>query len=794
MASTAGATRRSGAFERMVAMLLVLVGAGYLVPGIYLASLGGSIYYAVAGVALITSGLLVWRGRTSGYGLYVALVLATILWALWESGLNGWALLPRLDVLVLGSIPVAIAWLRRHPRGAGRPLRQGLATAVVLVFGAAGLGSWLMHEPAAVAAASAPPAMATTLVDGEWPSIGRTGASERFSPLGQITPANVAGLEVAWKVRLGMPPQGMAGALQATPLKIGDTLYTCGMANQIIALDAETGATRWRFDPKMAREGVGAAMCRGVTYVPAPATVAAGACGARIVLLTHDARMIAVDAASGQPCPGFGTNGQVDLRVGMGPVRPGYLYYTSPAILVRGKLVLGSSVLDGQMAKEPSGVIRAFDAISGNFAWAWDMGRPGQAGMPGPGEMFTPGTPNAWPPLTADEAGGTVFIPTGNATPDYIAAHRSPLMNRYSSSVVALDAGTGAVRWSFQTVHRDVWDYDVASPPTLTDMPMPGGGVRPAVIVATKRGVFFVLDRETGRPLIKTIEKPVPQNPVPGERLSPTQPYPVGMPSFTGDPLTEKVMWGMTPFDQMWCRIRFRQARYDGDFTPIGLKPTIVYPGYLGGSEWGGVSVDPTRRIMVVNVNHFPMYNQMVPRAAADVKTFRAYNSKGVPLDIKNWPQEGTPYATRTSAFMSPLGSPCLQPPFSEVAAIDLTTRRTLWRKPLGTARDSGPFGLKSMLPIQMGVPAMGGSLVTKSGLMFIAASQDRALRAFDTTTGRILWEVRLPFAGHANPMTYVSAPSGRQFVVVPASGHPSLQNGQGDYLIAYALPKGSAL
>ncbi|WP_157219419.1 membrane-bound PQQ-dependent dehydrogenase, glucose/quinate/shikimate family [Flavisphingomonas formosensis] len=783
MITTEG-TKSRRLLEPLVAILLFIAGALYLLPGAYLLMVGGSPYYVAAGVALIASGVLLWHGCALAYGLYLILFVATLVWAFAESGLDGWALLPRLDVLAVGGLFMLVGWFRR---GTPKPVQRSVASGAVAALIVAGLGfGWSLNDRAAIATqaqiAAPPPATG----EGDWIAIGHSNAAERFSPLAQITPANVGKLEPLWTARIGMPPKGMVGALEATPLKIGDTLYTCGMTNDVVALDAETGAIRWHYDPKMDRVGVVMAMCRGVTYVPAAQN---DGCGPRIVMLTHDTRMIAVRTTDGKPCESFGVKGEVDLKQGMGPVPRGYLYYTSPAILVRGKLVLGSSVLDGQMADEPSGVIRAYDAATGAFAWAWDMGRPGQTGMPGPGEMFTRGTPNAWPPLTADDALGAVYVPLGNATPDYVAAHRSPIMNQYGSSIVALDADTGALRWYFQTTHRDVWDYDNASPPTLTDFPT-REGLRQAVIVPTKRGVFFVLDRRTGRPLVETVERPVPQDPVPGEQLSPTQPYPVGMPSFTGDRLTEAKMWGLTPFDQMWCRIRFRESRYDGDFTPLGIKPSIVYPGYYGGSEWGGVSVDPMRRIMVLNVMHLPLRNRLIPRPAADPKLYRPFDAEHAPMDIKHWDQKGTRYAAKTGAFVSPLNVPCTQPPFSEVAAVDLITRRVLWRKPLGTGRESGPLGLKSGLPLAMGVPAVGASMVTKSGLMFIAAAQDRTLRAFDTRSGTLLWEARLPAAGHANPMTYWSVKSGRQIVLVPASGHPQLEDGVGDYLVAYALPR----
>lgn len=713
--------RRGSQFEGVIAVLLLLTGLGHVLPGAYLLSLGGSPYYAVAGAALIVTGVMMWRGQRAAYLLYLLIWLATLIWAFWEVQTDGWALLPRINLITGGAVFVLLAWLMRSPASFRLSRRAFAATAIVLLLTGVGLVGWFRQGPSAQPVGRLAPIHAASLEDGtEWPSIGGTNAAERFSSLEQITPANVASLEVAWKVRLGMPPQGMVGALQSTPIKVGDTLYTCGMANEVVALDPETGAQRWKFDPQIDRRGVMMANCRGVTYVPAAS--ATDACGARIVLLTHDARMIAVRARDGKPCQNFGEGGEVDLTEGMRPVRPGYLYYTSPAILVRGKLIMGSSVLDNQSVEEPSGVIRGYDAWTGRFAWAWDMGRPGETGMPEPGKTFTPGTPNAWPPLTGDDALGAVYIPLGNATPDYVANHRTPAMEKFNDAVVALDAATGRLIWSFQTTHRDVWDYDNPSPPTLTDFPV-AGGRKPAVIIPTKRGVFFVLDRRTGKPLVRTVERPVPQNPVAGERLSPTQPYPVGMPSFSGEPLTEARMWGITPFDQMWCRIKFRESRYDGEFTPIGLKYTLVYPGYYGGSEWSGVAVDPTRRVMILNVMHLPLRNRLIPRDRADPSEYYPFDVS-TPLKVGRWAQQGTSYAAETNGFVSPINVPCTQPPYSEVAAVDLKTRSVLWRRPLGTARDSGPFGLRSGLPIPMGVPAVGGPLVTKSGLMFMAASR----------------------------------------------------------------------
>lgn len=770
-------------------LLVILFGTAIAIPGIQLVTLGGSFYYAISGSILILAGILLWRGSATGAWIYYAILGGTVIWSVWESGLDGWALLPRLNLFVLFGVVLGLILWRSSRAGRvqsrSKPWphagKAALGIASLLVLGGA------LTMTRGDAASPSPEKTALSNDGNDWQQVGNSTANERFSSLSDITPANVNELKVAWKVRLGMPPAGMVGALEATPIKIADTLYICNMHNQVLALNAETGATRWRFDPQMDRNGVVVATCRGVTYVAVPG--ASGFCAARIVIATHDARLVAVDSATGRRCPAFGTNGEVNLLDGMGDIEKVYYAQTSPPVLVQGKLVIGGSVLDGQATEGPSGVIRAYDAVTGQFAWAWDMGRPNDRKLPLKGEHFTFGTPNSWPGMAADEALGLVYVPLGNATPDYVTAHRTPEMNAYNDTVVALDVATGDPRWSYQTTRRDVWDYDNASPPTLVDFPT-ASGPKPAIIIPTKRGQLFVLDRRTGQPLVAVEDRAVPQHPVSGETVSPTQPYSVGMPSFGGERLTEARMWGLSPFDQLWCRIKFREARYDGDFTPVGLKPTIAFPGFMGGSNWGGVAVDPIRRLLVVNVNHFPALNQQIPREEANrrhVKAFRA--GAGMELDYRIWPQEGARYATKVVGFTSPIGVPCNQPPFSEIAVVDLSTQKTLWKHPLGTGRDSGPFGLRSMLLIRMGVPMMGGSLVTKGGLVFIAATQERSFRAFDITTGDKIWESRLPAGGHANPMSYRSPVSNRQFVVVASSGHPQMQNGAEDYLVAFALP-----
>jgi quinoprotein glucose dehydrogenase len=777
----ATANRLPGWPSRLLGVIVALTGLPLVIGGAYLALLGGSVFYTIYGLLLLGSAVTLWRRRRSGAWALLLLGLPVMLWALWESGFNGWALVPRVWPGLLLSGLAGLLLLR------GWKARTALlASAILLIAGGTALlvrASIVPESGAAYAVdASAEPA------DGEWPVVGRNGAADRFSPLAQITPSNVAKLQVAWTTHLGQRPDGTHAPFEGTPLMVGDTLYMCDTQSRITALDPDTGTIRWRFAAPKRDESSLMRVCRGVTHYAVPG--GQGPCARRIIFAAQYVTMHAVDAATGQPCADFGDKGTVDLATGMGDLGGGLYSLTSPPTVVRGKLVVGGFVMDGRGIRQPSGVIRAFDAVTGKLVWAWDMDRPDRTGLPPEGETYSRGTVNSWAPMTADEQLGLVYIPTGNATPDYVSAHRSAASHRYSTSTIAIDVETGKPRWSYQMVHRDVWDYDNGSPPTLFDLPTPRGPV-PALVQPTKRGEFFLLDRRTGKPLVETVEKPVPASHVPGETLSRTQPYPVGMPSFMGKRLTEASMWGLSPFDQLWCRIRFRQARYEGAFTPMGTdRPTIVYPGFLGGSEWGGVAVDTDRKLMLVNVSHFAMYNRLIPRVDNEA-LLRATGGDDVTKGTMTYnPQLGTPYAADVRGFVSPLGTPCIEPPYGEIAAIDLTTRKVAWRKPLGTGRDAGPFDLPSGLPIDMGMPNMGGVLLTRSGLTFIGATQERAFRAFDTRTGALLWYQRLPAGGHANPMTYRSPRTGRQYVVIAASGHFAMHSGRDDALIAYALPR----
>lgn len=761
----------------LLAIVLALIASVLIAGGAYLLLIGGSAYYFLAGLAVALSSYYSFVGSDRAIQIYLAMLLATLAWSLWEST-NIWGVQARVLAPLLLGTWVAWPWVRRLPMiaivvGGVVPLSMA---ALAVYFTVRDYGSL----PTGLSSFSKP-----ALVDsnqGEWRHFGNDLGGTRYSSLKQINVGNIDKLERAWTYHTGDNFQGHG--LQATPLMIGDTVYLCSPTNQVHALDAETGERRWLYDPQIDPPITGT--CRGVAYFKRQE--ANGECPTRIITATIDARLIALDAMTGELCKGFGTNGFVDLTEGMGEVLKDYYYVSSAPTLIDGKVIVGGNVMDGQMTDEPSGVIRAFDAVTGEFVWAWDMDRPEQHGMPPDGESFSRGTANSWAPMSGDEKLGLVFVPTGNATPDYWGAHRSQGSEKYGSSVVAIDVETGEARWHFQTVHHDVWDYDIASQPTLVDFPL-GGKVIPALVQPTKRGEIFVLDRETGTPLVKTVEMAVPEGVTKGERLSKTQPFAVGMPGFGREILDESMMWGATPIDQLWCRIRFRQARYDGAFTPPGFRSTITYPGFVGGMNWGSVSIDPENGVLVTNYLRMPNYTRLITRKESNARGIFPTTSGAVPHVGAVNPQSGTPYAAITTPFLSPLAMPCLEPPYGKIAAINLHERKVVWEKPLGTSYDAGPLGLASRIPLPMGVPTHGGSLITKGGVVFIGASQERRFRAFDLRTGKQLWSRRLPAGGNANPMTYVSPKSGRQFVVIAAGGTVVLDSGFSDQVVAYAMP-----
>ena len=755
-------------------IMLGLVGLLLAGGGAYLLILGGSPYYLAAGIACLLAAYFYVRGQRAGLWIFLLLFLVTVIWAWFEVGTDFWLLMPRIAGPLVIAVVLILHDIARHrgTRAATFPALIAVAAAVIAVLGMRSL------PPVSGGVAPVPEFIAGQGTD--WRHYGNEAGGSRFADATQITPANVGGLELAWSYRTGdgvREGERVSPAFQVTPLKIGDTLYFCTGRNRVIALDAETGKERWAYDPALDIKQTVLLNCRGVTWYEAPDGTKE--CPRRIITGTLDARLIALDADTGKPCEGFGRGGRTDLKQQLGTISAGVYSVTSPPVVANGVIVVNGFVLDGLSTDVPSGVVRAFDALTGAFLWSWDAGAIEENRIPASGENYTRGTPNSWSVMSADAELGLVYLPTGNATPDYVGMHRKPEFERYSSSVVALDIRTGKRRWHFQTVHLDVFDLDVPSQPVLFDWRAPDGGTVPALAQPTKQGHIFILDRRTGKPLIDVEEVAVPQGRVPGERYSPTQPRPAGFATLEPAPLAEKDMWGATALDQLWCRIRFRQLDYRGAFTPPSLKGSLQFPGNMGILNWGSVAIDQQRGIMIANAEYMPIITHLFERAAADRK-----------LEMEGFhpgfvPQEGTPFGIATPPFLSPLGLPCNAPPWGRLAAIDLNTGKFLWNVPFGTTRDHAPLNIA--VP---GVFNIGGSITTAGGLTFIGASIDRGFHAYDTQNGVLLWRYDLPAGGQATPMSYVSEQSGRQFVVIAAGGHGLLQARTGDYLMGFALPK----
>lgn len=785
-------------------VILTLIGVVLIVGGGMLIAAGGSWYYLLAGLGLAASGVLIFRQELLGAWIYVGVFVATVLWAMWEIGLDGWGLVPRViaPAVLLAFIIPSLLVLKGGREGRKWAIGGGVAFVVL-----AGLSSVVVAQAnqfrvdaalpqAGVAQSSDPDAIP---VGADWPAYGGSYHAQRYSALSQITPENVGRLERVWSFHTGDLPGDRPGAQnkyasENTPLKIGDTLYACTGKNMVVAVNAATGETRWRFDPGVDDASIPyTAACRGVSYYVVPNVAPTEPCATRIIWGTLDARIIAVDARTGQRCAAFGQNGQVNTAEGMGPTVPGMISITSAPTIVRGVVVTGHQILDGQRRDAPSGVIKGFDAVTGALRWAWDMNSPETNTTPANG-IYTLGTPNMWTTASGDERLGMVYLPLGSTAADYWSSDRTGQQLDYATSLVALDVTTGKPRWHFQTVHHDVWDYDLGSQATLVDFPT-GAGTTPAVVLPSKQGDIYVLNRETGQPLAGVGPIKAPQDGLEPHMRTPTQPVSLYHTLRRPADLTERSMWGMSPIDQMVCRIQFRKAAYDGFYTtPRADQHYIEYPGYNGGSDWGGIAIDPARGVIVANYNDMPNYNILVPRAEADAK---GWFPRGDPRARKGGaegagdPQVGVPYAVNVNAgWRLPFtGLLCKEPPYGGIRAIDLRTGQQIWDRPLGTARKNGPFGIPSGLGIEIGTPNNGGAVVTASGLIFIAAATDDLIRAIDLNTGKTVWTAPLPGGGQATPMTYEV--NGRQFVVIAPGGHHFMETPVSDEVIAYALPEG---
>ncbi len=600
---------------------------------------------------------------------------------------------------------------------------------------------------------------AASQTPGDWPAYGRDPGGARFSPLTEITRANVAELRPAWVYRTGDYLRDR-GRFEATPLVVEGTMYVSTPLGRVIALDPASGAERWTYDARVSLEGdYGDFANRGVATWRDPARAAGRPGRRRVFLATVDARLIALDGATGRPCADFGADGQVDLAAGLRHAPDYHWEYgvTSPPVVVNGLVIVGAAVSDNQRADAPEGVVRAFDARTGRLRWKWD-----------PIAAPATGAANAWSVLSADPARDLVFVPTGSASPDFYGGER-PGDNRYANSVVALRASTGRVVWAFQVVHHDLWDYDVPAQPTLFTLRR-DGRVIPAVALATKMGHLFLLDRLTGAPLVPVAEQAVPASDVPGESAWPTQPFPPAAFRLSPESLSAADAFGTSDSTRVLCRARIAALRYQGVFTPPSLQGTIIWPGNIGGMNWSGVAVDEGRGLLIAPTNRVAMIVTLIPR---DSLMAMRHAHPGTEISA----QRGTPYGMMREVLFGPDGVPCTPPPFGTLAAMDLAAGAVKWQVPLG--------------PAPQGSVSLGGGIVTAGGLVFIAGTTDQRLRAYDEETGAELWSATLPAGAQAMPMTYLAG--GHQYVVIAAGGHDRLGTTMGDYVVAFALPGAAA-
>lgn len=645
---------------------------------------------------------------------------------------------------------------------------------------------------------------------GGWPVWGGDAGGTRFSPLRDITRENVDTLQIAWEYHTGdssgQRPGTPPSSFLATPVLHDNTLYFCSGLSRAFAVDAETGEERWVFDSKPQIDSPWTAKCRGVALwqdraaqdraaqdSSAPASNAsrpgtAMPCRTRVFMGTLDGRLVAIDAQTGTACEDFGARGEIDLHAGMGEIRNNEMAMTSPPVVINDLVIQGAMVMDHQRADAAGGVIRAWDARTGELRWAFDPvppGAPKPADIGAPvGQLYHSGTPNSWGISSVDQQRNLVFVPFGSPGLDFIGGHRRQHgfdIGYYANSVVALDAGSGEVVWHFQVVHHDLWDYDVAAQPVLVDIEKDGKKI-PALVQATKMGHLFILNRETGEPLYPVQERPVPQTTIPGEYSSPTQPFPTFPPPLHPHNIDADDAWGFTFYDRQGCRDKIAAAENRGIFTPPVLnRPTIEYPGVAGGQNWGGLAYDRNEQLLIMPQNYVVTYNTLLPR---DQVTVRSEDFDA--LDYS--PNRGAPYVIKHEILLSPFGVPCLAPPWGTLLAVSLKTGNIVWEVPFGTARDM--VSALSWFPWfpDMGLPSAGGPIVTDTGLVFVGAALDNYVRAFDARSGEELWRHRLPAGAQATPMTFRGARSGRQFVVIAAGGHATMRTKLGDSLVAFRL------
>lgn len=635
--------------------------------------------------------------------------------------------------------------------------------------------------------------------DVEWGVVTGSVDATRHSSLRQITPANVKMLEEAWRLRVedfplgAYTPEGaqdprfgritvnapcpgcrsVEARFEATPVMRWGRVFVQTPRSRVIALDPASGAVQWTFDPgiDVGRTYPEGLTSRGVAVWEDPRN---GACARRVFSGTVDGRLIALDAQSGVPCSEFGRRGEVHRG---GPSRPSasHVSLTSPPLVVGDVVVAGGTFAEAGGKSQPSVV--AYDVRTGELRWQFDPEVPwretvARSDMPAGTHH---GGGRVWSILSADEERDLLFLPTSSAQPQFVGVSR-PGRNEYASSVVAVRASSGKFVWGFQVVKHDLWDYDVAAPPLLVTVERRGQKV-PALVVGTKMGMLFLLDRRTGKELSPVGEEAVPSSRIEGEAVSPTQLFPVKALRLHGLGLSPDSAFGVTPEDRKYCRERLAALHNLGTYTPPDTQETLVWPGFWGGINWDGMAWDPSRSLLIVAQKRLAMSVKLLPE-----EQLSGASGEGDFDGARLFGQGSSGYFAKRRPLVSKTGTPCSPPPWSEIIALRLTeTVREIWRAPLGTV----PWLANYSGYQRWGALAFGGPLTTGGGVTFIAAASDDSLRALETETGAVLWSTRLPAGGQSAPMTY--AYRGRQYLVIAAGGRSGVGT-PGDWVMAYSL------
>lgn len=784
--------------NKLTGIVIAVIAIAMLYMGAQLLMLGGSPFYVIIGVGLLATAITLFMNKKIALSIYAVLMWLVVAWSIYEVGFDKWQWIPRGDIIGVIGLWLVMPWVVRPLyKAEKRRFHPFLGTTMVLII--ALVVGMMFYDPYPKAGniTTQRQGSSTEVAGSDWSAYGGTSNGLRFSDLKQITRDNVSNLQVAWTYHTGdlrASDDASEYTFEATPLKVNNTVYFCTPHNEIHALNPETGALKWKYQPKKDASYLQQHQtCRGVSYYDggqqAQADTGAASpaiCRKRIYNASNDAKLIALDADTGKLCADFGNNGVVDLHANMGSVRPHALMQTAAPLVAGNLVIVGGSVMDnGFNSGNPSGVIRAYDATSGRLVWNFDPANPENTQPIAADATYPQDTPVAWATLSADLKNGLVYVPFGNASPDEVGIERNADSNteKFRDTLVALDLKTGAFKWRFQSSKHDLWDRDNPSQPSLLDIDYQGKK-QPVVILPTKTGNLFVLNRLTGEAVYPINQKDVSTKGIAGEKYSPTQP--VSALNFIPEPLSEKSMWGITPFDQMACRIDFKSLRYDGNpWTPATEGGSIVFPGNIGVFNWGSVAVDPERQILIASPVRLAYKYNLIKRNAENAKQ-RLFTKDGTPYWNENFDGD---YAIHIQQLSSSLGIPCIAPPWGRMVGVDLSTGKTEWMRRVGTTKNLKTSFLPGRFPIgfPMGMVAHGGPLTTAGDVVFHGATADNFFRAYDINSGELLWQTELPAGGQATPSTYMGSDN-KQYVVIAAGGHGSLGTKEGDAVVAYRL------